>query len=91
MRFADLPLDIPIIDRCCMPDIIDKTIILAYLQEQIRNRKQKVILILMASLESLFLSERDKTLHITHIAFSTLFPTGTILFNSSKEIIVKLY
>lgn len=73
-----------------MPDITDGTTELAHLQEQIRDRKQEAIPMSMASLESVPLDERDKTLHIARMAFPTLFPTGAASFNSPREMTVNL-
>lgn len=44
----------------------------------------------MASLESVPLDERSKTLHIARMAFHTLFPTGAASFNSPRDVSVKL-
>lgn len=90
MKFADPPPDVPVIDMCCVPDITDGTTELAHLQEQIRDRKQEAIPMSMASLESVPLDKRDKTLHIVRMAFPTLFPTGAVSFNSPREMTVKL-
>ena len=73
-----------------MPDITNGTTELAHLQEQIKDRKQEAISMSMASLESVLLDERDKTLHIACMAFPTLFPTGAALFNSPREMTVNL-
>lgn len=44
----------------------------------------------MASLESVPLDERDKTLHIACMAFPTLFLIGAASFNSPREMTVNL-
>ena len=75
---------------CCVPDITDGTTKLAHLQEQIRDWKQEAILMSMASLESVSLDERDKTLHIARMAFPTLFPTSAASFNSPRKMTVHL-
>lgn len=45
---------------------------------------------LMASLESVLLDKKNKTLYIAYIAFLTLFSISATLFNSYREMIVKL-
>lgn len=90
MKFEDPLPNIPIIDMCYIPDIIDKTTKLAHLQKQIRDQKQEVIFILIALLKSIPLNNRDKTLYITLMTFPTLFPIRVVSFNSSREMIIKL-
>lgn len=76
------------IETCCLPDITDGRTELAHLQKHIEYQGQAAtqIPLSMASLESVPLGARSKTLHIARMTLHTLFPTGMAWLNNPREL-----